>query len=237
MKLRQVLESNTTQRVGGLALSLLIRFWMRTVNYRVCRYDATVDPILTEFRGPVLFLLWHEYVLIPFYLRRFARLGILASRHRDAESLSQMALMNGFQVFRGSSGRGGVGVLKTLLNQPENSGLVITPDGPRGPRREMAAGAIFLASKLQMPLVPVGLGMERPWRNQRSWDKFAIPRAGSNARAIIGPRINIPAELKRDELEHYRQSVQRSLLALTVAAEEWAHDGRPRLGAGPALFG
>ena len=58
--------------------------------------------------------------------------------------------------------------------------LTITPDGPRGPRRHMAPGPIYLASKLGLPLVLMGYAYDRPWR-LHSWDRFAIPRPGSRA--------------------------------------------------------
>lgn len=229
----RVLSTPTAQRLGGLLLSLAIRSWMRTLDYRGYHYDESVDVVYDSFQGPVIFLLWHEYVPASFYLRSRNGLGILASRHRDAEWLSQMATMNGFQVFRGSSGRGGVGVLKAIVKAHDFPGFVITPDGPRGPRREMAAGAIFLASKIQAPLILIGIGYQNPWRNHRAWDKFAIPKPGSRVRAILSPRMNIPAELTRDELEHYRLSAERTLNILTVAAEDWAADNRPRPGAHP----
>ena len=53
--------------------------------------------------------------------------------------------------------------------------LTITPDGPRGPRRQLAQGPVYLASKLGMPIVAMGFGYDRPWRFN-SWDRFAIPR-------------------------------------------------------------
>jgi lysophospholipid acyltransferase (LPLAT)-like uncharacterized protein len=222
VKLEQILQSSPAQRMGGLMLSLTLRFWMRTLDYRAYYYDRSVDPVFPEFSDPVIFILWHEYTLIPFYLRRRYGLGVLASRHRDAEWLSQMAILNGFQVFRGSSGRGGVGAIKAIFDQPTVSGLVLTPDGPRGPRRVMAAGAIFIASKLDIPLVPVGMGYQHPWRLQRSWDKFPLPKPGSRARVVVGPRFHIPQKLTREEFEHYRWSVEQSLNCLTEAAEMWA---------------
>jgi lysophospholipid acyltransferase (LPLAT)-like uncharacterized protein len=233
VNLAQTLSIPAVQRMGGLLLSLGIRSWMRTLDYRVYQYEQSVDVSSDAFRGPVIYLLWHEYVLIPFYLRSKTRLAMLASRHRDAEWLSQMALIEGFQVFRGSSGRGGVGALKAIVNQPDFPGFVLTPDGPRGPRRVMAAGAIFLASKLQAPLVLVGMGYANPWRNHRAWDKFAVPKPGSRARAIISPRMHIPADLTREELESHRKSAEQTLNILTDAAEQWAADNRPRRGAQP----
>ncbi|MDZ4848279.1 MAG: DUF374 domain-containing protein [Pirellulaceae bacterium] len=212
---------------------MAIRYWMRTLDYRGYYYDSSVDVAHESFRGPVIYLLWHEYVPIFFYLRSQTNLGILASRHRDAEWLSQMAILEGLQVFRGSSGRGGVGALKAIVGQQDLPGFAITPDGPRGPRREMAAGAIFLASKIQAPLVLVGLGYENPWRNYRAWDKFAIPKLGSRARAIFSPRICVPEKLTRDELEQHRFYAERTLNILTATAELWAATNRPFPGSIP----
>jgi hypothetical protein len=102
--------------------------------------------------------------------------------------------------------------------------LTITPDGPRGPRRKLAQGPIYLASKLGLPLVAMGFGYDRPWRT-RSWDRFALPRSFSRARAVASPAINLPSDLDRDGVEYYRQRVEHLLNRLTVEAEAWAEAG------------
>ena len=107
---------------------------------------------------------------------------MLLSRHRDAEILSHVAYHFGFDFVRGSTNRGGAAALRELLAKSRQMHLTITPDGPRGPRRRMAPGPIYLASKLGLPLVLMGYGYDRPWR-LRSWDRFAIPRPCSRARA------------------------------------------------------
>ena len=60
---------------------------------------------------------------------------------------------------------GGAGASRrgSCSDQGELTHLAITPDGPRGPRRTLAQGAVYLASKLQMPLVALGIGFDRPW--------------------------------------------------------------------------
>jgi hypothetical protein len=102
--------------------------------------------------------------------------------------------------------------------------LTITPDGPRGPRRALAPGAIFLASKLGIPIVAMGFGYDRPWRLS-TWDRHAIPRAFSRARSVVSPEIHIPPHLDRDGLELHRQQVERLLNRLTLEAEAWAESG------------
>jgi len=107
--------------------------------------------------------------------------------------------------------------------------LTITPDGPRGPRRRLAQGSVYLASKLGLPLVCLGMGYDQPWR-MRSWDHFALPRPFSRARAVVSPAISIPADLDRDGLEHYRQRTETLLTRLTDEAEAWAVAGTPKIG-------
>lgn len=221
MKLTQPLLIN----LGGLLGSTLIRHWMGTLDYKVAYYDHTVDPIFPECRGQKIYIFWHEYILFPLYLRGHCNLAMLLSRHRDADVLSRLAYHFGFEFVRGSTNRGGVMALRELLRKSRQMHLTITPDGPRGPRRQLAPGPIFLASKLGLPLVAMGYGYDRPWR-VNSWDRFAIPRPFSRARAVPSPEIFIPPDLDRDGIEDYRQRIERLLNRLTEEAEDWAVSGR-----------
>jgi hypothetical protein len=154
---------------------------------------------------------------------------MLLSRHRDAEILSHAAYHLGFDFVRGSTNRGGVAAIRELLRKSRKMHLAITPDGPRGPRRRLAPGAIFLASRLQLPLVAIGYGYDRPWR-LGSWDRFAIPRPFSRARAVAGPEVHVPPGLDRSGLEHFRRQIERLLNRLTDEAEAWAESGTRKVG-------
>ena len=211
-------------KYGGLAVAAAVRGWMSTLQYTAALYDETVDPIHPEFRGPIIFVLWHEYMVFPFYLRSHCNLALLVSRHRDAEWLSQAARRMGMQTVRGSTYGGGGMALRQLLRVSGDTSLVVTPDGPRGPRRRLAQGPIYLSARLQIPLVLMAFGYHRPWR-LRSWDRFAIPRPFSSARAVISPRLQIPPNLERAGVEHYRQRVEALLNRLTSEAEAWAEAG------------
>ncbi len=168
--------NNIVMKLGGLAITGGTRLWMRTLDYQVSFYDPTVDPAAADFRGPGIYLFWHEYIPFLFYLRGNCRIAMLLSRHQDAEWLSQAARHMGFGTVRGSTSRGGVAALRELMRTSATMNLTITPDGPRGPRRRLASGCIYASSRLGIPLVPVGLGYDRPWRVRRAWDQFAVPR-------------------------------------------------------------
>src|SRR5262249_51976921 len=90
--------------------------------------------------------------------------------------------------------------------------------------RELAQGPVYLASKLGLPIVAMGFGYDRPWR-LRTWDRHAIPRPFSRARAVVSPAVHVPADLDRDGIERISLQVEQLLNRLTLEAEAWAESG------------
>jgi len=228
------IEHPLLMKLGGLLASTLIRNWMGTLDFKAVCYDWAVDPSLPQCRCQKLYIFWHEYILFPLYLRGHCNLAMLLSRHRDAEILSHVADYLGFAFVRGSTNRGGVAALRELFRKSRRMHLTITPDGPRGPRRTLAPGSIFVASKLGIPLVAMGYAYDRPWR-LKSWDRFAIPRPFSRARAVISPEIFVPPKLDREGLEHFRAKIEGLLNRMTEEAERWAESGLRKPGQLPVF--
>ncbi len=124
-------------KFAALLGTTAVRAWMDTLDYRVLFYDPDVDPASPRCRGQKIYIFWHEYILFPFAMRGNCNLAMLLSRHRDAEVLSYAARLMGFDFVRGSTNRGGVAALRQLLEKSRQMHLAITPDGPRGPRRQL----------------------------------------------------------------------------------------------------
>lgn len=222
-------------RTAGFVLIKLMTAWMNTLHMRMWRQAANADPGDDAFAGPALYIFWHEYIPLPIYIRPNCRLTMLLSQHGDAEVLSHVAGYAGMQVVRGSTFRGGSLALRKLLDSSPDMSLAIVPDGPRGPRRQLAQGCVYVSSRLQIPIVALGIAYDHPWRVRRAWDKFAIPRPFSRCRVVVSPRIQVPANLSREELEQHRLWIQQQLLRLTQLAEDWA-EGRCTLPGSEALY-
>lgn len=215
-------------KLGGLAAAKGISAWMSTLDYRAVFYDRSVDPV-AGVDSPRIYVFWHEYILFPLHLRGHCHLAMLLSQHRDADILARVGYHLGFDCVRGSTYRGGATAIREMFERGRQQHLAITPDGPRGPRRELAPGPVYLASRLGMPLVVMGFGYDRPWRTT-SWDRFAVPRPFSRARAVIGPPIHLPADLDRAGVEMCRRRVERLMNSLTSEAEAWAEAGSRKVG-------
>lgn len=216
----------------GYAIANALRSWMSTLRYEVVYEDRRGDPA-AGIGGPRIYLVWHEYMTAPIYLRAGCRISILVSRHRDADLLESIARHSGYDCVRGSTARGGAAALKSLVEHGKHRNLVITPDGPRGPRRRLAAGPVFLASKLGLPIVPMGFGFDRCWR-LGSWDRFAIARPFTTCRTWLGRELCVPAGLDRQGIETQRLRVEGELRRVTESAEAWAAGVARPPGAEPA---
>lgn len=214
-------------RCIGFAAASALRTLTNSLDYQIAYYDRSTDPSLPEYGGPCIWVFWHEYLAFPTPLWGNCEVAALVSQHRDGDLAACAAEYLGFEIVRGSTTRGGAEALRQLREKSRMFGLTMTPDGPRGPRRTMAPGAVYLASRLGLTLVPVGFGYDRPLR-ARSWDRFAVPRPFSRARGIFGPRIVIPQGLRREGIEQFRARIETVLVRLTLEAEDWAATGVAR---------
>lgn len=208
----------------GLGLAHGIRAWMSTLRYEAVFEDRLVDPALRR-GGPRVYVVWHENMLAPIYLRPGCDIAILVSQHRDADMLETVARCSGLTCVRGSTRRGGAAALRELTRRGREQHIVITPDGPRGPRRRLSLGPIYLAAKLGRPLVPIAVAYDRCWRT-RSWDRFAVPRPFTTARVVMGEEITVSGSVDREAIERSRLMVQERFDRLTDEAEAWASTGR-----------
>jgi lysophospholipid acyltransferase (LPLAT)-like uncharacterized protein len=193
------------------------------VRYRFIGEDAQPRPANLGRRA--IYIFWHEYMLLLSF--RYARpdIHVLVSKHTDGVFIGDVMKRLGFSMAYGSSTRGGSEAIRHMLKLSKTSHFAITPDGPRGPRRQAKMGAIFLAAQTGMPIVAVGCGFSSAWR-AKSWDQFAFPRPFSKGCHVTAPPIFIPKKATSDELERYRREVEAKLLAVTAIAERWAQTGQ-----------
>lgn len=217
------------QRITGHVNALLMPRALDLLNFRIRYYDKSVDPARSEYNEHVIFSFWHEYIVVILPRWGHTPLTVLCSQHRDGELVNQTAESLGLNIVRGSTSRGGAAAIRAMKTNSKFSSIAMTPDGPRGPRREMAMGPVYLASLLGMPLVPVGIGISNPYRLS-TWDKFAIPRPLSRVRVIFGPKIRVPKKVDRETLAAYRVGAQGLMNDLTDEAQYWADSKQKMVG-------
>ncbi len=218
----------------GLTLAWLVRSWMATMRFRNYSLDPTFGPRDLEHMPPRIWTFWHENLLLPLYYYGQRGMKVLISQHADGTFITGVCRQMGLGVVRGSSTRGGTEALQELIRVARRSHLAITPDGPRGPRRRVQAGVVYLASRTGLPIVPLGFGYQKAWR-LHSWDRFAVPTFASLGTCVAGAPVQVPAGANRRVLEEYRTRVEERLLQVTELAETWATTERLPKSATPGL--
>lgn len=155
-------------------LALLLRLWLATLRVRATRERQVEDAC----GGNAVLLLWHDRLFFaPLIGQRHTRLPICAliSASKDGGWLTAFYRLMGIRSVRGSSHRRGTEALVALARATRAGAHAgVTPDGPRGPRREIKPGAIALARLAKRPIVLLGIRYHSAWR-LRSWDRFALP--------------------------------------------------------------
>ena len=145
-----------------------------------------VDALYRQGRHIIL-AFWHAQQLMVPAGYRGTGANVLISQHQDGEIISRIIARFGHRAVRGSSTRGGALALRELIRLGRSGAdLVVTPDGPKGPRQVAKLGVVQLAKATGLPIVPLAF----------SSSKKNSLRAGIDSWSRIpGPEVSISGAL------------------------------------------
>ncbi len=214
----------------ALLVVALFRIIDSTVNLHLVGYEH-VSAILRSGRQ-VLVVVWHGRGLLPIFFFQGMPLLVYSSHPRDGSfrgisrpvrRLTLASLQHlGYRVFDASTFPSEPrGVIRFLQLLEHGRGGVIAADGPSGPMLRAKPGAVFMAKKTGVDLLPVGAAI-RDAIAMDSWDRFEIPRPFTRAALIIGEPIDVPPDLNDAGLERLSRHLEVVLNDLTAEAEREA---------------
>ncbi|MEE9429619.1 MAG: lysophospholipid acyltransferase family protein [Melioribacteraceae bacterium] len=164
---------------------------------------------------------WHGTMLLPWYIKRNKNFYTIISKSKDGEILTRVLNNWNYNVERGSSSKGGSEVLDILVEKAKGGNSIsITPDGPRGPEKELKAGAVIIAKKANIPLVLLGICSSKK-KELSSWDKFQIPYPFAKVFAVYSEPIFIDGNLSYKETDEIIKQVGVQLNSLQKQAEQY----------------
>jgi lysophospholipid acyltransferase (LPLAT)-like uncharacterized protein len=155
------------------------------------RGHEAVDALYREGRHIIL-AFWHsQQLMIPFGYRG-AGSHVLISRHGDGEIIARIIARFGHEAVRGSSTRGGAGALRALIKLGRSGrDVVVTPDGPKGPRHVVKLGVIHLAKATGLPIVPLAFACSKKNSSRAgiaTWSRFRFREACFSTEIRSGSR-------------------------------------------------
>jgi lysophospholipid acyltransferase (LPLAT)-like uncharacterized protein len=105
----------------------------------------------------------------------FGSFQAITSAHKDGNFLENILTFFNHTPIRGSSRKKAFNAAKSVLNiDPQKIRLVITPDGPLGPRYKVKGLIVRMAKRLEVPLVPLSFSASNAIV-LKTWDRFIIP--------------------------------------------------------------
>jgi lysophospholipid acyltransferase (LPLAT)-like uncharacterized protein len=156
----------------------------------------------------VILSFWHDQLFLIVFGYPGKRAKILISSSKDGELIAKTMRYFGHDAVRGSSTRGGRAAFKAMLALcKEDSDIVFTPDGPKGPRHELKDGIIQLARMSGRPVVPLAIACSRGHRF-RSWDRFLVPYPFSRAVYSLGTPVYFD---KAQGVDIFRQQLEKAI--------------------------
>ncbi|MCX7427497.1 MAG: lysophospholipid acyltransferase family protein [Planctomycetia bacterium] len=226
MKIRSRLLTSLSADVFATAVRLLFR----TVKVSLREDTPGTNPYVKSPPERFLYCVWHDSMVIPVFAGKHRSAAALTSRHGDGLFVAQVLRKVGMSIIRGSTNHIGPGAMRQLMRAVEDKHLVITPDGPRGPRRQMSKGIAFLASRTGRAVVPTAFSCARCWRIRGSWTDLVIPKPFTKVFLLGGEPIRIPPDLGSEQLQQYVDRIQAEMDRLNDAAEllsQAARSGSP----------
>ncbi len=217
--------------VMKITIGWLVAAYMTLVKYTT-RWDVQrakqVENITGNGAG-VIALVWHSrfMMLTAAWKKKFQLPYVLISRSRDGDIVAYTSHFLGLKTIRGSAkkvpthkAKGGAQAGRDIIGAIEQGGcIVVTPDGPRGPRQRLGDGPLRLARLTGAPLMPCTFAIQ--YRKQfNSWDKFVLPLPFGRGIIIWGTPVHIPQEADETTIEEIRHSIETEMNAFLAQADE-----------------
>ncbi len=188
------------------------------LSWRFRTHNADRWQRLVDGGRPFVFLLWHEALLPLLWRHRRQQVSILVSEAREGQYLSDYAQRIGYELVPGSSTRGGARALLAAIRAlEEGSTIAITPDGPRGPRRDVKPGVVRAAQRAGAMILPLHAVTRSAWR-AGSWDEMMVPKPFARVEVGYGEPFCVGAG--RTGLD---EGVRRCAEALASVERELGH--------------
>ena len=203
----------------GLACAVL---WMLKITTRKY-YIGAADELFERWRRgeQVIMAFWHSRIILMRFAYQGQKACVMNSIHRDGEIVTRIMRRFGIPSVRGSSSRGWVGGLKSLVEAYRlGYDLIIVPDGPRGPRHQAKSGVLQLARVTGAPVYPTTYSAA--WHTTiGSWDRLMIPFPFSRAVYAVGSPVVVPQDATPEQMEQKRQELEERLCAITEQADSY----------------
>ncbi len=233
--MKGLLRSPAAQSLLAWLTAAYVELLIATVRWRIDN-RAAADLAVAAPEG-LIALFWHGRIAQGMACRPL--LGakprrVMISLSRDGEFIAMAAERLRIPTVRGSTGRGdgplgkgGASAFRQALGFVKAGGvMILTPDGPRGPREVLPSGPARLARAAGCPVFLMSLAA-RPALVLDSWDRAAIPWPFARGQVVLEGPLQVAPDADEAAIEAARADWQDRMKAGQARAEALLAGRRP----------
>jgi hypothetical protein len=220
---KRIADSPRFNRTIEGLFAAYVRFAYRTSRWQRSGFEE-MDACVK--RGePVIFVLWHQRLIMAPYLfdTSLGRICALTSAARAGRLAGQILVRLGFETIPMSSHKRHVALSREVLRRTkEGCSIGIAADGPRGPARISSGVPITWARMTGCRVFTVAFA-EKKVLKLPTWDKQMLPLPFSRGVLICQEwQETVPKKPTDGEAEALRQSLEKALDQITDKADQAA---------------
>lgn len=227
--LKRLSRSPVIPFVGGTLIWVYMSILSHTMRWRVegldnlrKHWEGTHGWVLATWHSRILLMPVAQIIYKPKWAKQVHPATLMVSPSRDGEFTNRASRLLGLHIIRGSSSgkkgkdkRGVSAARESMEVMKKGGGMVMTIDGPKGPREVVGIGTIKLAQQMNAPIVIYGLSANAKRLN--TWDRLLFPNPFARAALVVPEPIPTSKDMDSEEL---RQRVERALKDATRRADE-----------------
>jgi lysophospholipid acyltransferase (LPLAT)-like uncharacterized protein len=186
---------------------------IKTIRYKIHGLENYKD--LKNKGKRVVFAILHGQLALFYPMAYYSKGCGIVSRSRDGELAAKIIKHFGFASVRGSSSKAGaIAIMEAEKYLKEGYDIIITVDGPKGPRFSVKNGAIYISKRFDCIIIPVVASINR-YKMFDSWDRFIFPLPFSKLDIYLGEAIQPKSDIDKDTIKQEAENLKNTLMVMT----------------------
>ncbi|WP_169754139.1 lysophospholipid acyltransferase family protein [Campylobacter curvus] len=195
-----------------ISISVYLIYALMWLIFLTCKKSYRDNGVKVPQNGCVV-VFWHGRLAFMSYAykkwwqptKKLAK--VIISDHKDGELITRVMKLFNIGAIRGSSSKGGAkALIGALRDIKSGTDVIVTPDGPRGPRHSVADGAVIIAQKTNSEIYVLNYEASSFWEF-KSWDKMILPKPFCK----INFSLSRPFDVNALSIEAAKERIQNEL--------------------------
>lgn len=191
-----------------------------SVTLRIQTVGKDQIESMRKNRQRLIYTFWHgrQFLLVRYMSNK--NLVIMSSTSRDGILQANILQKFGYEIVPGSSAKSPVrALIGSIQKMREGFDPAIAVDGPTGPIYKVKPGALYIAKKMNAPIIPLTFSAN-PAVTLKSWDRYLLPKPFARGVIVFGKPFYPSPKLDDKIIEQECNLLGKMLNQITKMADD-----------------